>query len=193
MDRPNYTMDYVDGEYRIVTKPPYTTAYVWDNFGLGDYRVEVDAQQAPGGQRGAVGLVFGLGEYGYYLFAVNDGYFALLRQAHAAPAPVTVIGWTSSPAIHPGSALNRLRVIREYGHMALYVNDQLLGESSDTNFNGHGFGIAAATFDDVNFEGRFDNFEVYAGACLNPPATGGGLTESAPFDTVIMQHGSTTR
>ena len=69
----SYAVGYVDGEYRILIRddPWMNTVYVWGDYGVTDYRVEVDVRPEAH-LDGGIGLVFWT-ELGAYVFSISDG------------------------------------------------------------------------------------------------------------------------
>jgi hypothetical protein len=186
----NYAMGYLNGEYRIKVKRANWMAYLWDDFGASDFRVEVDARPAAH-LAGGVGLIFGRTENGYYLFEVSDGSFIVLRHDSWSGTWTTLVDWTSSPAIRKGAETNHLKVIRSGTGISLYVNGQPVGGTTDSTHTGAGLGIAADAFS-ANFDGRFDNFAVYTGACAGAANTQ-APNSAASLEGPTMEHGSESR
>ena len=183
-----YSTAYLDGEYQILVKAPNYIAWNWLDFGASDYRVVVDAR--PAGQLdGSVGLVFGGMDSGFYLFQLSNGGYGLWRIAWASWTWTALIDWTNSPAIHSGSLTNRLEVVRKGASIELYANDQLLTTISDSTYTGSLLGVSAATVP-ANFDGRFDNFTVYTGACIDTPTAGLAPDRSVPFVNNGIKHGA---
>jgi hypothetical protein len=100
---------------------------------------------------------------------VSNGAFSLWRVERASWTWTNLIGWTPSPAIRTGTQSNRLKVVRSGASIALYVNETLVGSTSDGVYTGTWLGIKAGAAA-ANFDGRFDNFAVYGGDCTNPSA-----------------------
>jgi hypothetical protein len=174
-----YSTAYLNGEYQILVKAPNYIAWNWLDFGASDYRVVVDAR--PAGQLdGSVGLVFGGTNSGFYLFQLSNGGYGLWRIEWSSWIWTTLINWTNSPAVHSGSLTNRLEVVRKGASIELYANDQLLTTISHSTYTGSLLGVAAATVP-ANFDGRFDNFTVYTGACIDMPTAGLAPVRSGSF------------
>ena len=176
---PEYSTAYLNGEYQILLKAQDYMAFNWIDFGASDYRVEVDARPA-GHLDGGVGLIFGGTDSGFYLFELSNGGYALWRIESGPWIWTTLIDWTDSTAINSGSLPNRLKVVREGASIALYANDQLLTTVSDSTYTGSLLGVEAGTVP-VDFDGRFDNFAVYTGTCINAPAAGLASDRAVPF------------
>jgi len=173
-DSPDYSLGYMNGEYRIAVMDR-STNWVWvgGGFGSSDYRVVVDARAASN-LDGGVGLVFGMADYprNFYLFEVSDGWFGLWR--HFSVATWTaLIDWQPSAAIHAGTQANRLEVVRSGDSIRLYANGQWIGETTDDAYHGSGIGLWAQRYSG-DFDGRFDNLEVYTSTCTKVGATAAG-------------------
>jgi uncharacterized repeat protein (TIGR01451 family) len=158
-----YAVGYADGEYRVLIRddPWESSVYVWGDYGVSDYRVEVDVH--PGTHLdGEVGLVFWT-ELGPYVFAISDGQFGLWR-ASQGTWTTAVINWTPSPAIRGGSQTNRLGVARSGDRIMLFANGQYVGGAIDNTPTSGLLALWTGAFSS-GFEGRFDNFALYANTC----------------------------
>jgi uncharacterized repeat protein (TIGR01451 family) len=164
---------YSDGEYRILVRDPVASpVFVWGNWGVSDYSLEVDARAATH-PNGAMGLMFALSTSGYYLFEVSDGWFSLVRRDSGLKSWSTLIYWTASPAIRAGLQSNRLRVVRSGSSITLYANGQYIGGTTDGTYGGGGMAVFVDGYS-ADFDGRFDNFEVYTNTCVTSEASAAG-------------------
>lgn len=184
----NYSMGYLNGEYQILIKQADWMAYDWEDFGVSDYRVEVDARPA-GHLDDGVSLVFGGTDTGFYLFDVSNGRCSLWRNASGPWIWTALVNWTSSPAIHGGSQTNRLKVVCSGSNITLYVNDQMLITGSDRTYLGSGLGMAAEAYS-ANFDARFDNFNVYTGARISASTAAMSANSGVSFEGSGMNHGA---
>jgi uncharacterized repeat protein (TIGR01451 family) len=187
---PEYSTAYLNEEYQILVKAENYMAFNWLDFGESDYRVEVDARPA-GHLDGSLGLVFGGSDSGFYLFQLSNGGYGMWRIEMDIDPWIwtTLIVWTDSPAIHSGSLTNRLKVVRKGASIELYANDQLLATLSDGTYNGSLLGVEAGTVP-ANFDGRFDNFVVYTGNCIDTPTAGLAADRAVSFFHNGIKHGT---
>ena len=185
-DSSTRSMGYLNGEYRILVKPADYISWTWGDFGASDYRLEVDGRAA-GHSDGAVSLAFGGTAEGFYLFEVSQGHFALSRIERGPWIWSSLIGWTSSAAIHTGTQANRLKVVRSGPNITLYINGTQVGSTWDGTYTGTWLGMESEAFS-ANFDGRFDNFVVYSGACINSTAAAMSPNRHASFEGAGMEH-----
>ena len=153
--------DYVSGEYQVLIKQ--VGYWRWCSRGptIGDFNAEVDVHAAAH-HFGSLGLAFNASSSGSYFFYIDDyyGVFTLIRYDSAASTYTSLIGWSSSSAIHTGSQTNRLKVVRRNPTISLYINDQPVGSFSDGTY-GIGYVGALATTasnEQPNYDARYDNF-----------------------------------
>lgn len=160
----DYSMGYVDGEYRMTVSPGWI-AWSLQDFGASDFQVEVDTRQVSGLDGGA-GIMFDVNDYGFYLFEVSDGWYSLWRlYATDYWYWTPLIDWTQSPAVHPGYQSNRLKVEQVGVNITVYANGQLLGSVNDGYYQSSWVGMAIEGYDDY-YDTRFDNFALYTGSCI---------------------------
>ena len=175
---PDYSIDYWNGEYRITVNPGWI-AWSTKDFGVSDYKAEVDARIMQG-PTGGLALVFGATDDGFYVFEVSEGYFGLWRIESGPWTWTTLIDWTLSAAILPGYQTNHLKVERTGSNITMYANGQTLGSVSDGIYTGSGVGMASEAFSEY-FDGRFDNFTLSSGSCLGTQAAMRSLNYGASF------------
>ncbi len=182
----DYSMEYLNGEYRITVNPGWIAWSTLD-FGLSDYRVEVDARAA-GQLGGGVGLMFGLNNDGFYVFEISNGEYGLWRIASGPWTWTTLVDWTASSAIRGGNQTNRLKVARSGDNITLYANGQLLTTIYDGTYRGTELGMASDAYS-ASFDGRFDNFALYTGSCINAAAPVISQSQAAPVKRSSMGGG----
>jgi len=75
----------------------------------------------------------------------------------------TLVDWTHSSSIMPGTAPNHLRVDRIGSDIIIYINGTQVVTYDDSSFTGPGrdAGVRVYSSDDYPAYGRFDNFGVY--------------------------------
>ncbi|HLF26593.1 MAG TPA: tetratricopeptide repeat protein [Anaerolineae bacterium] len=168
----DYTTDYFDGGYRInVTTDNYT---VWSHPGLtfSDAQIEVDAARIGGPATGEYGIVcrYQDGDNFYVLKVTGDGYYGITLRQNGEWIPL--VDWQTSDAILQGEGVvNRIRADCSGSQLALYVNEQLLAETQDTEFTSGDIGLLAGTFEEVGVDVQFDNLVVrQPGVGGRPPA-----------------------
>jgi hypothetical protein len=155
---------YVNGEYRILTKQSDVYLFRAPTYDRQDYVVEVDARWAdvPGT---VYGLIFGTGESAndfrpYYRFQIDTDvrYFSLVLLDELGYPTTIASGFTS--AIAYGTASNHLKATRNGDQITLEVNGNVLGTWFDGTISGlTGAGLVTIPYylDPVS-DARFDNF-----------------------------------
>jgi uncharacterized repeat protein (TIGR01451 family) len=165
----DYSMGYANGEYYIGVSQGWI-AWSMQNFGVSDYRVEVD-ERPSANLDGATGIMFEINEYGFYLLEVSDGWYALWSVDAYYWDWTPLIDWTYSSAIRPGLQTNRMGVERVGNDIAVYANNKLLGSVYDSSYHGTWIGLTSSA-NTAYFDGRFDNFAVYTGSCIGSNTSG---------------------
>jgi 3-keto-disaccharide hydrolase len=132
--------------------------YTFDNFIL-----EVDARLLQGDVGNSYGVLFRMQDSSrFYRFEITgEGLFMVERRDGDAGWTRFVDDWTESPAINQGlNSLNRLKVEARGQSVALYVNDVLLYQFTDTMYASGMIGLDAGTFVQPQAQVAFDNVVV---------------------------------
>jgi uncharacterized repeat protein (TIGR01451 family) len=153
-----YAMGYDNGAYFIAVNQNWIAWSMLD-FGLSDFRIEVDAWPALN-LNGATALIFSATNSGFYTFEIIDGNFSVWRYDVSYLRWTPIINWTFSPAIHPGYQVNRMKVVRSGSSILVYANEQLIGSANDGTYRGTWLGMASEAYTG-HFDGRFDNLALY--------------------------------
>lgn len=143
------------GVYVVEVKEPQTLVWALFEGSYSDARFAVDTEVPPGADESAAGLVFHYQDNrNFYLFSVsNDGYYAL--EILEDNEWFTLIDWTQSDAVD--AVRNRIEVATQGDRIALYVNGELLEETSDGTFTEGEVGLAVTSLEDSTAEIHFDN------------------------------------
>lgn len=185
---------YSGGEYQILVKQTGWSTSVRPNLTMTDVVVEVDVRST-GGVYGSYGLIFSLADdwTDFYAFEIDpDGYYAVMRYQ-------LISGWETlaaghSDAIRTGTAVNRLKIERNWKMIWVYANGRLLNILSDEFFAVPRYaGLIAAAYGEPNVDVRFDNFTVYPISCGASSSTLTGLTASTTEPPVEADGGGDWR
>lgn len=95
---------------------------------------------------------------GYYFMVNGNGYFSI--RVGTANGIEPLIDWTASKAVHAGIDSNVIRAVCIEDHLAMYVNDKLVGSVVDNTYSDGFAGLAVAAGDN-GVDMAFDNLEVY--------------------------------
>jgi hypothetical protein len=157
-----------DDVYRMTLQGP---GYNWANNlqTHTDVVIEVYASQLVPNAKDAFGVVCranpgGEGS-GYYFYITADGYWSIRR---AQGRTVTsLVDFTRSDAINTGQSLNFIRALCIEDYLALYVNDQFLGEVRDRNFVSGVAGFSLAVPNEITGDVSFDNLRIIEARLLD--------------------------
>lgn len=157
-----------DGVYRMTLQGP---GYNWANNiqPHTDVVIEVYASQLVPDAKDAYGVVCradpGGGGGGYYFYITADGYWSIRR---AQGRTVTsLVDFTRSEAITTGQSINLVRALCIEDYLALYVNDQFVGEVRDSNYVNGVSGFSLAVPEETTGDVSFDNLRIIEARLLD--------------------------
>lgn len=157
-----------------------------------DVVIDVDATQveAPGNDNNAYGVKCrvqtesGAGGDGYALMISGDGFYSI--QEITDGDYEALVDWNSSPVINQGDATNQIQAVCVGDRLALYVNGELLAETTDTTYTSGDISLMAATLEPEMTEIHFDDIVVTgpegSGAQQPPPPSGGDVLFQDDFN-----------
>jgi len=165
--RDNNTIgEVVNGRYELLVRAPvdrfWTSA--GQTFGSGIYQVE--ATQVAGPIDNGYGLLLRIDgrSDSFYAFQVSgDGYVWIAHCARGCAEERALVqsGWFESPAVNQGlNVTNVLRVRADGSNLTFYVNDQLVGQATDTAIARGDIGLVVETLGEGGVRVAFDNFSV---------------------------------
>ncbi|NKQ36510.1 MAG: DUF1080 domain-containing protein [Chloroflexi bacterium] len=132
--------------------------YTFDDFAL-----EVDGRQISGDLGNTYGVLFRLQDPSrFYRFEINgNGQYMLERRNGDGSWTRFVDDWTETTAVKQGiSVVNRLKVEANGPSIAVYVNDQLVQEITDSAYLRGNIALDAGTFIQPHTKVAFDNVVV---------------------------------
>jgi hypothetical protein len=136
-----------------------------------DVVIEVEAAQveAPANDNNAYGVMCRVQENddGYALRVSGDGFYSIVLIVDNDFQ--YLVDWETSPVINQGDATNDLRVVCDGPDLALYVNGELLAETTDATYAEGNIALTATTFEEASTEVRFDNLVVTMGGLQEEP------------------------
>ena len=161
-DTGNTRRTYVDGEYEILVRNPgWWAGSLCPADKRPNYTVEADMRNVEGA--GIYGLIFGWVDWEhFYLLAVSPDVqrYAVLKRDGKW---VQLFPWTSSYAVLPFGAVNRLGVERKGALITPHINNQFLETIEDGAYPGElGTGLYAQADALSAATVRFDNFRIEA-------------------------------
>ena len=162
-----YTLkQYGAHKYHIEVNAPNLFAWGLANRDIADSVLEVTTRQWEGPDNNSYGVIFRLQDKdNFYRFDITgDGFFLLSKSVDGKW--LTLVDWTSTPAINTGQAENDLRVSALGAKISIYANGRFLAEVEDESFRHGDIGFFAGTFDKPNVHISFDDLRVWA-----PPAS----------------------
>lgn len=103
------------------------------------------------------------GEGDGYLFLVQgSGSYGIFRARGRSLTPL--VDWTASDVVNPALEMNTLRVVCVGDYLALYVNGQLLAQTTDSTYTEGQVGMVASASNRLGARVQFDNLTVYEGS-----------------------------
>lgn len=155
----------VDGVYRAEA---WDEGFVWvlNSQSHSDVVIQVDTQQTSTFDNNAYGVMCRAAPTnngdGYYFLISGDGQYTIRRGA--TDAIDAIVGWTPSAAIQQGAAINRVRAVCIGDYLALYVNNQFVGETRDDRYQRGFAGLAAGVVADGDISVDFDALRIWEAA-----------------------------
>lgn len=133
------------------------------NLGYGTYRLEVTQVDGPVDNGYGMMFLMDTDDNDFYLFEISgDGFVWIgrcMERCNNDIVPLVQDGWFPSDAVKTGiGETNVLRVEASEEIMRFYVNDQLVGEGSDTVLQEGDIGVAVETYGAGGVQIHFDNF-----------------------------------
>jgi serine/threonine-protein kinase len=160
----NGNVGYTEGYYFAETWESGGMVWGVANQMFSDAVIEVSTIQSvgPANDNNGFGVMCRVQEdnSGYLLRISGDGFYSIyLIQSGSFE---DLVPWTTSSVINQGNAMNRLRVVCDGPTLALFVNGELLAETTDTTFSSGDIGLAATTFEEEETEILFDDLVIFA-------------------------------
>ncbi len=168
---PTAVLAVEDGRYRIDYRAGGSASLTW---GLGgdEYEnvvVEVTTEQLSAEDDNLYGVGCRMvtderGDVsGYVLLISGDGHYGIAELSRRSLD--FILEWHQTDAIHQGQATNTLRAVCVDDYLALYVNDEFLGEVQDDRYGRAGqIALVAGAAEDTAVSVTFDDLAVYEGA-----------------------------
>ncbi|MFQ6100089.1 MAG: hypothetical protein ACE5OS_02485 [Anaerolineae bacterium] len=157
------SVGYKDGAYSVRSEEDGSVMWGVANRSFDDLVIEVDATQisAPANNNNAYGVKCreqSDGD-GYGLMVSGDGYYSIQIVVDGDWEPL--VDWTTSDVIQQGNAANHIRAVCDGSKLVLFVNGQLLADTTDNTYTEGDIALAASTLEDEPTEVHFDNLVVH--------------------------------
>ncbi len=157
-------MGYKDGAFQISLNSTMTDliANPGQSF-QADVVIEVDATNAGSTDNNDFGIICRMQDLDnfYFFEAASDGYAVIGMFQNNEMQYLSADSIMPVDGINAGSTLNHLRAECIGSSLKLYVNGNLVAETTDTTFTSGGdAGVIAGSFDAPGIDIRFDNFVV---------------------------------
>jgi tetratricopeptide (TPR) repeat protein len=159
---------YDNGGYRVVMTQANGAVWAMPGRLFTDIRIEVMASKQGGDNDNFFGVmcrVQGTTDSGnfYVLMISSDGYFGIGRRVNGGALElVDQEKMLYSSKIDQGDSTNKITAVCEGERLALYVNDELLVEVTDSALPNGQIGLMAGTFDVPGTNILFDDLKVFA-------------------------------
>jgi Tol biopolymer transport system component len=159
------SVGYRDGVYYVISLQHGHTVFGLANRLFGDMVIELDATQvsAPPNNNNDYGVVCRAQPdgSGYFLLTTGDQYFGIWKRTSSGEYE-SLVPWTKSDVIRPGNATNHIRAVCDGPTLQLYVNGELLGDTTDSSYTQGDIALEAETYEEEPTEVHFDNLLVTA-------------------------------
>ena len=154
---------YANGAYRIVVNQPNVNLWSHPGMDFATIHEEVSLMTPDGPQGNRMVLICRLkDDKNFYFFAISaDGFWGIGKMKDGQSSLLTGDQMQKHDAILTGTQINRIRADCIGNLLILYVNDILVGSTTDSDFSNGDVGILAGTFDQPGVDVYFDNFVVY--------------------------------
>jgi hypothetical protein len=151
---------YSQGKYFVSSNGDGSTMWGAAGRSFEDVVVEVDAKQisAPSNNNNDYGVICRLQSDGggYYALVSGDGFYAILRESGGDSYDI-LVDWKDSNHIREGNSQNQLVLSCVGSKISLFVNGQLLAETSDSMYKSGDIGFTATSYEPEGTEIHFDN------------------------------------
>lgn len=161
----NGSTDYERGGYRIFVNAENWSAWANPSRNFTDVSISVQASKIGGDDDNEFGIICRHANVdNFYLATISsDGFYGFLtRKDGEALTLLNMENMQQSNVINQGSALNIIRLDCIGQTLSLYVNGQLVGETTDDSISDGDVGLYAGTFSVPGTDILFDNFVVRA-------------------------------
>ncbi len=131
----------------------YVDEQLYDNT-----QIEADVELVAGPNFNNIGVVCRESPKGWYEFSLDSsGYWTIWR---ADNTEIVSLAEGESDAINTDKAQNKLTAVCYEEHLLLYINDELVGETTDDLHTSGFFGLAVSAFDIPGTSVEFTNYVV---------------------------------
>jgi hypothetical protein len=157
---PNHIMDYEKNSFRIWGNQTYFDYWSVPNLRFTDISIEVTASKAAGPDDNDFGIICRYKDANnFYSFLISsDGYYGISKRKEGDHQVIGAEGMKHSSAILPGIAKNRIRADCVGTNLTLYVNNEKLLETQDSDFAVGDVGLLAGSFSINGVDILFNDF-----------------------------------
>jgi hypothetical protein len=152
----------VEGEmYSVEVKKASWMAWNGTKGEYGDFVLEFDSTLVEGDKYNAIGALFRfVDKNNYYELDING------NQSYSIGMDIDdtwtqLVPWTQHDAILPLGQTNRVRLMAHGSTFSLYVNDELVGQFTDSTFSSGDVAVVVTAYDTPPALGTFDNIKVW--------------------------------
>jgi hypothetical protein len=154
---------YTGGIYFVSSTGSGSTMWGAAGRSFEDVIIDVDAEQvsAPSNNNNDYGIACRLQQDGggYYGLISGDGFYSILRESGGDSYDI-LVDWKESNHIRQGNGQNHLGLSCVGSKISLFVNGQLLAETSDSMYDSGDIGFTATSYEPEGTEVHFDNLTV---------------------------------
>lgn len=146
--------------------------YIWslDEQNHYDVAAQVTVRQTEGMAGSGYGVMCRAQDNGdgYYFLISGQGRFSIRKGTREQNDLIALIDWQDTPAVRRGSEANTLLAICAGDYLALFINDQFVGEAHDATFERGQLGVTLAAAGDATAWVAFDDILVRDVLILGP-------------------------
>jgi len=154
---------YIGGKYYVSSIGSGSTMWGAAGRSFEDVTIDADAEQisAPSNNNNDYGIACRLQQDGggYYGLISGDGFYTILRESGGDNFDI-LVDWKESSHIRQGNSQNHLGLSCIGSKISLFVNGQLLAETSDSMYDSGDIGFTATSYEPEGTEVHFDNVTV---------------------------------
>lgn len=161
----NSTAQYSNGSFVFKVDKPDTATWSTLADSYKDVIIEVDVTQTAGPNDDLFGVICRFQDANnFYRFVIGaNGYAGITKRTGGTVNVISASLLSKSPAVNIGSSVNHLKAVCQGNMLTLFVNNQLVAQAQDSEFDQGRVGLLAAAGAHSGIELQFTNF-----ALLNP-------------------------
>ncbi|MFZ3071114.1 MAG: hypothetical protein WA110_08350 [Anaerolineaceae bacterium] len=158
----NATNDYHEGSYQIKVQETYFDQWALAHRDFENIVITVDATKISGSDDNNFGLLCNYQDmqHFYMLLISSDGNYIIQKMSPDGLIRLSSDWFEPSEAINKGVSTNHLKAECGGGSLALYANDDLVGQVDDADYTSGDIGFLVGTYGEGDVQVSFDDLVV---------------------------------